>query len=101
MLSQVDRLKILKVIYDEERTSSKKLEEKTGFSKANIISTCRYLEDKYLIECRAKVLSGDILDIRITSEGIDVVENNKEIIRKFETGVNLGIINIKWGDQEK
>jgi len=30
MLSQADRLKILKIIYDEQRTSSKKLEEKTG-----------------------------------------------------------------------
>ncbi len=101
MLSQTDRLKILKIIYDEQRTSSKKIEEKTGFSKEDVVSTCKYLEGKNLIECRAKVMGGDILDIRITSDGIDVIENNKEIIKKFEAGVNLGIINIKWGVQEK
>lgn len=101
MLSQADRLKILKVIYDDEKTSSKKLEEKTGFLKNNIISACRYLEGKYLIECRAKVLSGDILNIEITSEGIDVIEKNKDVIKKFEAGVNLGIVNIMWGVQEK
>lgn len=101
MLSQVDRLKILKVVYDEQRTSSKKIQEKTGFSKDDVISACKYLEGKYLIDCNAKVMSGDILDIKITSDGIDVIENNKEIIRKFEAGVNLGIVNIKWGIQEK
>jgi len=101
MLPQADRLKILKVIYDEQRTSSKKIEEKTGFSKEDVVSACRYLEEKSLIECGAKVLSGDILDIRITSNGIDVIENNKEIIKKFEAGVNLGVVNIKWGFQEK
>lgn len=101
MLSQADRLKILKIIYDEQRTSSKKIEKKTGFLKEDVVSACKYLEGKNLIECRAKVMSGDILDIRITSDGIDVIENNKEIIKKFEAGVNLGIINIKWGVQEK
>ena len=101
MLSQVDRLKVLKIVYDEQRTSSKKLEEKTGFSKGDIISACKYLEGKYLIDCNAKVMSGDILDIKITSDGIDVIENNKEVIRKFEAGVNLGIVNIKWSVQDK
>ena len=101
MVSQVDRLKILKLIYDERKISSKKLEEKSSFSKEDIIEACNYLEDKGLIKCRAKVLSGDILDIRITSSGIDIVEENKEIIKKFEAGVNLGIINIKWGIEQK
>lgn len=101
MLSQVDRLKILKVIYDEESTSSKRIEEKTGFSKNDVISACNYLEGKGLVRCDAKVLSGDILDINITSEGIDVIENNQDIIKKFEAGVNLGIINVKWGFQER
>ena len=101
MLSQVDRFKILKVIYDKQRTSSKKLEEETGFSKQDVVLACNYLEGKNLVECRAKVMSGDILDIKITSDGIDVIENNKDVIRKFEAGVNLGIVNIKWGVQEK
>lgn len=101
MLSQVDRLKILKIIYDEQRTSSKKLEEKGNFQKADVISTCKYLEGKGLIRCNAKVASGDILDIQITSDGIDVIENNKEVIKSFEAGVNLGIVSIKWGVQQK
>jgi len=78
MLSQVDRLKVLKAVYDAERTSSKKLEEKTGFSKDVVVSACKYLEGKNLIECRAKVMSGDILNIRITSDGIDTIENNSK-----------------------
>ena len=101
MLSRADRLKILKIIYNEQRTSSKKLEEKTGFSKQDVISACKYLEGKNLIECKVKVLSGDILDIKITSKGIDVIEKNKDTIRKFEAGINLGIVNIKWGIEEK
>jgi len=101
MLSQVDRLKILKVVYDEEKTSSEKIQEKTGFSKDDVISACKYLKEKHLIDCNAKVMSGDILDIKITYNGIDVIENNKELIKKFEAGVNLGIVNIKWGVQEK
>jgi len=101
MLSQVDRLKILKAVYDEQRTSSKKLEEKTNFSKEDVVSACKYLEGKNLIECKAKVLSGDILDIKITSDGVDIIEKNKDIIRKFEAGINLGIVHIKWGIEEK
>ena len=101
MLSQVDRLKVLKAVYDAKRTSSRKLEETTGFSKDDVVSACQYLEGKDLIECKAKVMSGDILNIKITSNGIDVIENNKEIIREFEAGVNLGIVNIKWGVREK
>lgn len=101
MISQVDRLKILKIVYDEQRTSSKKLEEKGNFQKADVISTCKYLEGKGLIKCNAKVISGDILDIQITSSGIDVVENNKDVIKSFEAGVNLGVLNIKWGIQQK
>ena len=101
MLPQIDRLEVLKTIYDEQETSSETIEGKTGFSKDEIISACRYLEGKGLIICDAKLLSGDILDIRITSEGTDVIENNKDIIRKFEAGVNFGIVNIKWGFQEK
>jgi|GEM_PF-3624793 len=101
MLSQVDRLKILKIIYDAQRTSSKRLEEKSKFSKIDVISACKYLESKKLIKCNAKVMLGDILDIQITSEGIDVIENNKEITNSFEAGINLGIVNIKWGSQER
>ena len=81
MLPLADRLKILKIIYDEQRTSSKKLEEKTGFLKEDVVSTCKYLERKNLIECKAKVMGGDILGIRITSDGIDMIENNKKINR--------------------
>jgi len=78
MLSQIDRLKVLKTIYDEEETSSERIEEKTGFSKQDVVSACKYLEGKYLIECNAKVMSGDILDIKITSDGIDTIGNNKQ-----------------------
>jgi len=46
MLSQVDRLKVLKIICDRERNSSKNLQEKTGFSKEDVVSACKYLEGK-------------------------------------------------------
>jgi uncharacterized protein (TIGR02391 family) len=77
-----DRDKILQYCYDhrfETGVATSGLDSEVGVSNHDILLTeTEYLVQKGLLESRQKVLSGDMV-IKITANGIDKVENGKQI----------------------
>ena len=89
MNNQEVRFNILKKLYEKERnspgrgTSSADLLKELSISENDLSFNIRYLEDKYWVKL-TKFLGGNFI-ANITSEGIDLVENDSGLKQAFPT----------------
>lgn len=98
---------ILNVLYNrkiggnKEQISSSKIISESGLDGVRIMNALEYLKEKGLISVGFMPLDGVWKVIKITALGVDLVEDRKEFKKHFEIGVNLLLVNFRWGGEER
>jgi len=80
------RITILKLLEEKGPLSSKKIEQETRLPREHVLAEIEYLKKMEQIEC-VRVLSGDILNIRLTKDGQETLESNRSLWKKISSKI--------------
>jgi predicted transcriptional regulator len=82
--------------YRNERASSRSIASASGFSMDEVNETLKYLENKDLIDFKNMMMDGNYHTINLKSDGISIVEDNKEFKKTFTVCMNFGVFSASW-----
>lgn len=94
---------ILIYIYNNRKqgVSSLKIVDNTKKDLQTVNESLEYLQQKNLVELEAKTIDGNYHIVKITADGVDIIENNSEFQKTFSFGVNLGLFSANWSVTKK
>lgn len=100
-----DAKKLLLILYKQNRDwgtipTYKELLKKTGWDHKRLSITTEYLKGKQWIEA-IQMTDGHYNIQKITTSGIDVVEDKSKFKKYFSHEVNFGVYKAKWGIEER
>ncbi|MEK6982931.1 MAG: hypothetical protein AABX33_00015 [Nanoarchaeota archaeon] len=90
MATKEEIMAVLENIHEKKNTSLTKIAEDVGYDIEKISDIVKYLEGKYLIDCEAKTMDGNIHFIKPTSEATDFLGEGLEIKKEpVEATINF------------
>lgn len=96
--------KILNYIYNIEfqenrKPDLKELSDISELEKHQLEMALKYCKKKNYLKYSETF--GDIFSISMLPVGIDLISNEDKFKKQFGFGVNLGLVNFRWGAQER